>query len=380
MKKVLFVANVSSHIKTFHEPYLKLWQEHGYKTYVACQNNLSDDEKINYCDVFINLPVKRSPYKFSNIKAIKQLKKIIDKEKFEVIHCHTPIGSVVARLAAKYTRKKYGTKVIYTAHGFHFYKGAPKMNWILFYPVEKYLAKYTDTLITINKEDYVLAKKRFSKKCHDIRYVPGVGIDLKKFELKMNEEDIFNYKKNLGLRKNDFVLTCVARLDKNKNQLFLINVMERLVDKNLNFHLLLVGPDELDGYYQKIVEKKMLNNNIHFLGKRDDILNVLSITDIVVSASLREGLPVNIIESLAVGKPVVALNCRGMSDLIANNKNGFIISRDDNNNMDLFINSLIKIKNGSLLRRNIYVNDLKKIEIFKIESILKEYERIVLKK
>ena len=172
MKKVLFVATVDSHIELFHLPYLKMFKEYGYEVHVATNT----DNEIQYCDSKHKISVERNPLKFCNIKAIKQLTKIINEEHFDIIHCHTPMGSVVARIAARKARKT-GTRVIYTAHGFHFYKGAPLKNWILFYPVEKCLAKYTDTLITINKEDYNCAKKRFGRRCLDIRYVPGVGVN-----------------------------------------------------------------------------------------------------------------------------------------------------------------------------------------------------------
>ena len=324
MKKALYVATVDVHIRTFHLPYLKLLHDNGYEVHVATNG----DEEFPNCDKKHQICIERSPFKLSNLKAIKELKKIIDEEKFDIIHCHTPMGAVVARLAAKKARRKYGTKVIYTAHGFHFYKGAPKLNWLLFYPVEKYLAKFTDTLITINKEDYELAKNKFSKRCHDIEYVPGVGIDTEKFDIKMTEKEKEKFKKQLGLKKEDYVLTCVARLDKNKNQGFLINVMEELIKDNKNIHLLLAGRDELNGYYQNIVKEKELSNNIHFLGNRDDVPQLLAITDVVLSASKREGLPVNVMEAFAAGKPVVALNCRGMKDLITNGENGYIVEND----------------------------------------------------
>ena len=344
MKKVLYVATVDDHIKAFHLPYLKLLHDMGYKVHVATNGS----EKFPYCDVKHQICIERSPYKFNNIKAIRQLKKIINDEKFDIIHCHTPMGSVVTRLAAKSARRKYHTRVIYTAHGFHFYKGAPKLNWLLFYPAEKYLAKYTDTLITINKEDYNLANRKFCKRCKDIQYVPGVGVDIDKFNIKLSNKERKKFRKSLNLNENDYVLTCVARLDKNKNQSFLINVVNEMIKEKNNIHLLLVGPDELNGYYQNMVHEKHLDNNIHFLGKRDDIPNILSISDIVVSASLREGLPVNVIEAFSAGKPVVALNCRGMSDLIENGKNGFIC-----NNIYEFKNAIYNLKNNKINDSNL---------------------------
>lgn len=362
MKKALYVATVDIHIKSFHLPYLKLLHDNGYEVHVATNG----DEKFPFCDIKHQICIERSPFKLSNLKAIKQLRKIIEKEKFDIVHCHTPMGAVVARLASKKARKIYGTRVIYTAHGFHFYKGAPKLNWLLFYPIEKYLAKYTDTLITINNEDYCLAQKKFSKRCKDIQYVPGVGIDIKKFDIKLSKKDQKDFKESLGLKESDYVLTCVARLDRNKNQLFLINVVEELVRYNNSIHLLLVGPDELNGYYQKIVDSKKLSNNIHFLGRRNDIPELLSISNIIVSASLREGLPVNIIEAIATGKPVVAYKCRGVIDLIEQGKNGYIVD-----NIQEMVQYIKRLSKSNDLTEKIINFNRKKSEKFSIEHVSK---------
>lgn len=373
MKKVLFVSSVLGNINAFQTPYLKMFKEHNYLVYVAAKSTLSQEFKIPYCDKFIELPIERHPLKFSNIKSIFYLKKVIEKEKFNIIHCHTPMGSVVARLAARKARKKYGTRVIYTAHGFHFFKNAPLKNWLIYYPIEWFLAKYTDTIITINKEDYELAQSKFYKRCNNIEYVPGVGIDSKKFEIKLSSKEVLKLKESIGVDKNDYILTCVARLDKNKNQLFLINVMEKLKQHD-TIHLLLVGPDELNGYYQNIVKEKKLNNTIHFLGKRDDIPQLLAISNIVVSASLREGLPVNVMEAFSAGIPVIALNCRGMSDLVENNKNGFIIDIEKNNDimLDNYSSSILNvIKNNTKIDKKILIDDK-----FKIENVEKKMESI----
>lgn len=298
MKKVLFTATVDSHIIHFHVPYLKLFKENGYEVHVATNGS----EKIPYCDKKHIISFERSPYKINNLRAIKQLKKIIEEEDFDIIHCHTPMGSVVTRLAAKKARKN-GTKVIYTAHGFHFYKGAPILNWLLFYPIEKYLSKYTDTLITINQEDYDLAKKKF-KKCKNIELIYGVGLDISKFDFNMTETEKHNLRKNLGLDDDDFVMIYPARLDKNKNQIQLIKAMKILVKKNNKIKLLLPGDDELNGYYQQQVKMYNLENDILFLGYRNDIPKLLKISDMSVTTSKREGLPVNVIEAMHVGLPI----------------------------------------------------------------------------
>ena len=358
MKKVLFTATVDSHILAFHTPYLKYFKEKGYEVHVATNG----DEEIPYCDKKIKISFERSPLKINNIKAIKQLRRIINKEQYYIIHTHTPMGSVVTRLASTKARKKYRTRVIYTAHGFHFYKGAPKKNWLMYYPVEKFLSRFTDDLITINKEDYELAKKKFKTRVH---YIPGVGIDPKKFDIKMPEEEKEDLRKSLGLKIEDFVMIYPAELNKNKNQILLINIMETITKNNNNIHLLLVGRDSYNGYYQKIVKEKNLEKNIHFLGFRNDIPELLKISNISVSSSLREGLPLNIIEAMYIGLPIIATECRGMSDLI---KKELLIKK---NSEEQFINMIKKI-----YQKEIKLNKNKNIKKYLLDNILKQYIKI----
>ena len=344
MKKVLFVATVASHIKTFHEPFLKLFKENDYKTYVAANWNLKENNKIAYCDEFIQIPIKRSPYSTQNIKAINELKKLIKKEKFDIVHCHTPMGSVVARLAAKEARKN-GTRVIYTAHGYHFYKGAPFINWLLYYPVEKWLAKYTDTQITITQEDYDLAKRKF--KIKDLHLVHGVGLDEEKFNILISNEEKENLKQELKIDDKSVVCTYVAELNKNKNQQLLIKAIKRLKDDNNNVTLLLVGKGKYEQKLLKLIKKLNLEENVKLLGYRSDIVKILSITDIYLASSLREGLPVNVMEAMYMGLPIIAVDNRGHRELVQHNENGFIVEQNSamENNMSSYLKLLVNDKN-----------------------------------
>lgn len=324
MKKVLFTATVDSHILAFHLPYLKYFKENGYEVHVATNG----EQEIPYCDKKIKISFERSPFKLNNIRAIKALKDVITEEKYDIIHTHTPMGSVVTRLAARKERKKNNTRVMYTAHGFHFYKGAPISYWLLFYPVEKYLSKYTDTLILINEEDYSLAKRKF-KKCKDIHYVPGVGIDKEKMSVSMTKKEKKDFRRSLGLKEEDFIMIYPAELSRRKNQKWLIETTEEIIKKHSNIHLLLPGKDSLNGELQELVKKLGLDQNIHFLGFRKDIPKLLQISDIAVSASKQEGLPVNILEAMFVSLPIIATDCRGNRDLIEDNVNGFIVKQLD---------------------------------------------------
>lgn len=374
--KVLFTATVDSHITQFHLPFLKWFKENGYEVHVATNGK----EKIPYCDVKHVVCFERNPFKIKNLKAIKQLKKICEEEQFNIIHTHTPMGSVVTRIAALRSRKKYNSRVIYTAHGFHFFAGAPIINWILFYPVEKILSKYTDTIITINREDYDLAKRKF-KKCKNIEYVPGVGIDFLKFDNNSISASIKNeLKKSLGIKNGDFIITCVARLDKNKNQGFLVDVISELLKKENNIKLLLVGPDECNGLYHKKVKDLKLDKSVLFLGKRNDIPEILSISNVVVSASFREGLPVNVMEAMSAGLPVVGLGCRGIKDLIEDGTNGFIIDINTKNKKELFVSKILEYYyNKELCEKTAQANK-SKIKQYSLDTILEKMNKIYNKK
>lgn len=337
MKKVLFTATVDSHIKHFHLPYLQWFQEQGYEVHVATNGK----EEIPYCDVKHQISFERNPIKINNLKAIKDLKNIIHHEKFDIIHCHTPMGGVVTRLAAMKAREKYHVKVIYTAHGFHFFKGAPFINWILYYPIERILAKVTDCLITINEEDYQLAKKKFKAK--QVELVHGTGVDKSKFDFVMPEEEKLELRKTLGLKRDDFVILYVAEMNANKNQGMLIKAMKQLEGQVVkNIKLLLVGQDSFHGKYQQLVAELGLQDKVYFLGYRTDVNRLLKISDLYVSTSQREGLPVNLIEATMAGLPIVATDCRGNRDLVKNQANGYRVAINDVNGLALKIQEVVK--------------------------------------
>ena len=369
MKKVLFTSVLDSFMFLFNLPLLKLFKEQGYEVHVATNG----DEEIPYCDVKHKICIERSPFKLNNLKAIKELKEIIDEEQFEIIHCHTPMGSVVTRFAAMKARKN-GTRVIYTAHGFHFFSGAPLVNWMVYYPVEKYLSKYTDTLITINKEDYDRAKRKF-KKCKDIQYVPGIGIDEEKFRVDMTQEEKINLRKSLGLKEDDFVLIYPAELSKRKRQIWLIESLEQILKKYNNMHLLLPGKDSLNGKCEQLIKELNLEKQIHILGFRKDILDLLKISNVAVSSSRQEGLPVNILEAMYTGIPIVATNCRGNRDLITNGENGYLIEINDKENFTKAIEAIYLNKEDLNVE-----NNKQEASKYALTSILEKMKKIYFKR
>lgn len=328
MKKVLFVATVvKTHIMEFHIPYLKMFKEMGWETAVAARNDYENpaDCVIPYCDSYYNVPFERNPLKPGNLKAYKELKHIIDEGEYDIIHCHTPVGAMLTRLAAKQARKR-GTKVFYTAHGFHFYKGAPAINWILYYPVEKWLSRYTDVLITINKEDFERAK---TFKAGKVCYVPGVGIDLKKFQ---TNPMIRNEKRRWLCHEYDIpssatVLLSVGEVNKNKNHRVVIEALGQLNRKDIYYVICGRGP--LLDEYKELSRQYKIEEQVILTGYRTDVADFYKAADVFVFPSFREGLPVAVMEAMASGLPVITTRIRGSSDLVTEGENGLLVQPKD---------------------------------------------------
>lgn len=334
-KKVLFVATVKGHIKAFHIPYLKLFKEHGYETYVATKEN--KEVTIEYCDHFISIPFERSPFHVNNIKSYRVLKKYFEKENFDIIHCHTPVAAAITRLAAKKSRKQ-GTKVFYTVHGFHFFDGAPIQNWIIYYPVEKWLAQYTDVLITINKEDYQRAKKKFH--AGKVEYVPGVGVDLEKCHVK-DDFSHTDYRTGLGLKSDDIMLLSVGELNENKNHQIVIRAMAQI--KNPKLQYFIAGEGTMKSHLIELAQKLNLSDQVHLLGFRKDISELLASSDIFIFPSYREGLSLALMEAMVSGTMIICSDIRGNRDLIEDGYNGYLFRPNDADRLKLLIESVSKV-------------------------------------
>lgn len=327
-KKVLFVATVvKTHMMQFHIPYLKMFREMGWETAVASRNDYENPEdcQIPYCDTYFDIPFERTPWKRANVKAYRMLKKIIDEGNFDIIHCHTPVGAMICRLAAMDARKQ-GTKVIYTAHGFHFFRGAPLINWLLFYPAEWLLAPVTDVLITINQEDYARARKRMHAK--RVEYVPGVGIDTKKF--RQDPAARQEKRRELGYQEEDFLILTVAEMTLNKNHITVLKALAKLKGEKAfeNMHYLICGRGENWTSLEESAIALGISGHVHFLGYRQDAWELYRACDLFAFMPFREGLPVALMEAMSGGMPIVCTKIRGNTDLIEDGVSGVFSEND----------------------------------------------------
>ena len=366
MKKILFLSNTANFSK-FNIPYMRWFKEQGWRVDYCS----AGEETVSDCDNQYSISIARTPFSLTNLRAYKELKKILYENQYDILHCHTPMGGVIGRLAADKLHKQGKIKIIYTAHGFHFYKGAPLFNWLAYYPVERWLAGRTDVLITINGEDYDIARK-FN--AGEVFYVPGVGIDVAKFSKKAVSRS--EMREKLGLSDSDFVLLSVGELIVRKNHSLVLKVLGDLKQKGKlgNLQYLICGCGVLENELKKKACELGIADIVHFLGYRNDVNEIYNAADLFIFVSLQEGLPVALMESMASGVPVICSNIRGNTDLIENGKNGEIIE----NNASALTDALEKLKEDGVLRERYAREAASTITGFDISLIKEKMENIYL--
>ncbi|MGH2116671.1 glycosyltransferase family 4 protein [Aerococcus sp. L_32] len=373
VKTALIVTSVASMIDQFNKPNIELLKRMGFQVTVATNfenpGNLTKDKVEDLFNYFkqneieyIQVAMDRFPFTLNNLKVLRKLSQLINENKYDIIHCQSPVGGVLTRIAARKWRKS----VIYTAHGFHFFEGASKFNWLIYYPIEYLLSRYTNTLITINQEDY---KRSLNFRAKNQVYIPGVGIDTGKIsELDINKE---SYRDELNLKTIDLVLLSVGELNENKNHRV---VLEALSTMNLSHvHYVICGMGELREELIDYSRKLCISNQVHFLGFRTDVLNLMQVSDIFMFPSFREGLPFSLMEAMASGLPAIVSDIRGNCDLIMNDAGGRLI---DPSAPDIWATNIEELLSNPELRASMSDYNLKKIKNFDIHKINEKMAKI----
>ncbi len=316
--RILYITTIGGTM-TFFRSYIKELIEAGHTVEIAANTGIT-----NVPEVYNELGCKvhrisciRKPFSFKNIKAVKEIKKIVQEGNFDLVHCHTPIAAACTRFACRKFRKN-GVKVFYSAHGFHFYKGAPIKNWLTYYPVEKICAHFTDTIITINTEDYELAKKKLKVKC--VEHVPGVGIDVKRFSETVVNKD--SKRAEIGIPKDAFFILSVGELNYNKNHEIIIRALAELKDDSVHFGI--AGKGGLRDYLITLANELGVGKNVHLLGYRTDIPELYKCADVCAFTSRREGLGLAAIEGMAAGLPLIVADNRGTRAYANDNLNAIV--------------------------------------------------------
>lgn len=321
-KKALLVTTVSGFVPQFEMNNVRLLQERGYEVHYASNFDMpsygDNNDRLKGTGIRCHqIAFAREPWNLQNMSAVRELAALIRREGVSLLHCHTPMGAACARVAAARTGLR---NVIYTAHGFHFFDGAPKKNWLIYYPVEKFLSRYTDSLLLINREDYARARKKFSARHTDL--LPGVGIDIE--AVQRGSAESAGLREELGISPDKRVLLTAGEMIPRKNQALLLEVLRRLNNPSLT--LVILGHGKLRDELQARAKALGVEQQVLFPGYRTDVFRFYGMADLFLFPSLQEGLPVAVMEAMAAGLPVVASGVRGNRDLILPGKGGELLS------------------------------------------------------
>jgi len=359
--KVLYVTTIGTTM-SFFAPFIKELLADGHVVDIATNDRVSAVPPCYAewgCRIF-SLPCTRSPVTMATLKTVKDIRRIVANETYDIVHCHTPVAAMCTRLACRKARKE-GTQVFYTAHGFHFYKGAPLKNWLVYYPIEKICSYMTDVLITINHEDFDLANRKMKAK--RIEYVPGVGVDLSQF--MDNKADKSAKRREIGVPDDAFLLLSVGELNENKNHRVIIQALAEL--HNPNVHYAIAGVGNQKEPLLALANELGVSEQIHLLGYRKDISELNHASDVFCFPSQREGLGLAAIEAMACGLPVVAAKNRGTVEFVMRDENGFLCDFRD---AEGFAKAISRIIADSDLRASLSLCAVNTVGKYHVENII----------
>ena len=364
MNKRLLVTSTDLMMVQFLVPHIIHLSENGYDVEIACSDVGGRMDEIHQkLDTYVKkihvVRLVRSPIHPINFKGYGDMKKVIDGGNYDIIWTNEPVMGVVTRLAAQQARKR-GTKILYMVHGFHFYDGAPKLNWVIYYPIERLMASKTDMIVTVNREDY---KRAQSMNVNRVEYIHGIGINTDRLRPSETRKDI---REELGLEKDDFIVLSVGELNKNKNQKTIIRAISLLKDKKV--HYILCGKGDQLENLQKLTKELQLEKQVHFLGYRKDVVDICSQADVFVMPSKREGLPVASLEAMYCGLPLVTSNIRGLVDVMEDGVTGYLCEPED---VEKFAMSISRLKSDIQSCKKFGLYNQSKVESFCITQTKK---------
>lgn len=351
--KILIVTTVSNTINSFLIPHLKKLKTEDNTIHIAC--NITQElssELIEVVDEIYDIPFSRFPFSKDNIKSVFLLNELM-KNNYDIVHTHTPIASMIVRLVFKNSQ----TKIFYTAHGFHFFKGSSLYSKLVYFNIEKILSKFTHTLITINKEDYLTAKKKL--KMNKLIYIRGVGFNSKKYNVnKIKDKTTINF-------------LSVGELNNNKNHKAVLYALSKIKNNKFTYTICGEGP-QLENLENLAIELS-IKEKVIFAGYQKDLNYYFNNADIFVFPSYREGLPLSIMEAMYFELPIIASDIRGNRDLVIERFGGRLFNPDNTYELAYLIELLI---NNKELREVYGRFNKQEVEKYSLENIIEDYYKI----
>lgn len=369
MARILMTATVQSHIAQFHKPVICMLKEMGHTVEVAARNNLHEKKNLTLTepDRIHPVPFCRSPFSFQIIPAYIALNKLIQKGNYDIVHCNTPVAGILTRLACRKLRKQGKVKVLYEAHGLHFFKGGPRSGWLIWYPIERFFSRYADMMVLINQMDYELVKEKFYTKA--VRRIPGIGVNLTQFK----DLGIGDLRQELGLAQDAPLVLSVGELNENKNHKTVIQALAKMQNKTA--HYCIAGNGPLLQQLQTLARELGVEERVHFLGYRRDVPMLLHQSDLFVLPSRREGLGMAAIEAMSCGLPLISSNRHGINDYSIDGVTGYKHDPEDSEGFARSIDRLLQDKD---LCATMGENCKNKAQEFTLEESLKQMKNYYL--
>ena len=371
MKRALIITTVSGFLQQFELRNVRLLQSMGYEIHYA--SNFEHPVYQKECDYkklsiqTYSIPIRKNPCHIcDNLKAYRMLRQLVKEKRFQLIHCHTPMGGVIGRMVSIGLRES--PWIIYTAHGFHFYKGAPWKNWILYYTIERILAHRTDCIITINHEDYEYARHMRLRNRGLAACIPGVGIDLDYYGAPSSDVS----RKTLGIPENTLFILSVGELNRNKNHRVILQAMHLLSNQSIFYGICGSGSDQSMQELISYAKKLGLDMQFRLFGYQQDVRPYLAAADIFAFPSYREGLGMAALEAMAAGLPLLTSDCRGTREYMICGYNGFVVKPDD---AEGFAQAIL-ILTDSGVRREYGANGKKMVQRFDQKNTEKRMKHI----
>ncbi|WP_232684035.1 glycosyltransferase [Leuconostoc mesenteroides] len=373
-KKVLMLAAKANMIQQFNHRNIKILQNLGYKVHVATNmedfGSMSAEENERFKQWMIDNDVIAHQIDFErrmgslkgNIRSVKQLIKLFKEIDFTFVHVHSPLGSVLGRLVAK----QFKVPAIYTAHGFHFFKGGPRSGWIFFYPLEWFFSFITDTLITINDEDYEVAKKYMHAK--NIVKINGIGVGVEQAWRVTDEEKLIarrNVRKELNIPEDAVMMSSVGELSDRKNHKVVLEALKMMKPEQLkNIYYIIAGTGSNGEILDDLAESFGFKDHFKLVGYRSDIQNINFSSDISIFPSLQEGLGVAGLEAAIDGVYLIGSDIRGIKDYILSDSIGVIFNPRNAKQLKKVLEKKIdaNILNSKLNRSRLCQFDIKSVD------------------
>ena len=370
--KILIVATIAGAIEDFILPFVRHFRGQGWQVDGVAVDITGNQACVAALNSVWDVPWSRNPLDPRNLfNAVPQIQEIVIQGNYDLVHVHTPVAAFVTRYAIAQLKIKHKPQVIYTAHGFHFHQQGNPLTNLIFLNLERIAGRWTDYLITINREDEAAARQHHLLSDERIYYTPGIGLELDKYDgNQITKLQIAAIRQELELKDQDVLLLTVAEFTPNKRHRDQLLALKQL--NRPEVHLAFAGDGDTRPEMEQLAEELSLNQQVHFLGFRYDIPALICASRSLLLTSRREGLPRSIMEAFCAATPVIGTKIRGIQDLLADNC-GLLVDVGDINALTQAIAYMVDQPQQAL---KMGANGRQKIATYDVQNIIQQYTEI----